>query len=78
MGFKFKLFGNLKKKEAQTEHPASGNTAASGMMPDTAASFPTPVTSPDMGQINPQMSQPQALPPAGITDDINALVAKGT
>ncbi|MCK4808903.1 MAG: hypothetical protein KAS90_04740 [Candidatus Aenigmarchaeota archaeon] len=76
MGFKFKLFGNLKKKDVPKEHPAqvAENAAAPGMVPGMASSSPEPVPSPGMGQADSHMSQP----PAAITGDINALVAKGT
>lgn len=76
MGFKFELFSKLKKKDTPKEHPApvAENTAAPGMMPNTPSGLPEPVPSPGMGQTDPQMSQL----PAGITGDINALVAKGT
>ncbi|MEA2004521.1 MAG: hypothetical protein U9O53_06240 [archaeon] len=82
MGFKFELFGNLKKKSAPKEHPASakGSVASPDVMSGTA-SAPSSLPSSDAGQAAPTMSQPAASPsagiPAGITDDINALVAKG-
>ena len=76
MGFKFKLFSKLKKKDTPKEHPApvAENTATHSMMPNTPSGLPEPVPSPGMGQTDPQVSQL----PAGITGDINALVAKGT
>ena len=82
MGFKFELFGNLKKKSAPKEHPASakGSAVSPDVMPGIASAS-SPIPPSDAGQAAPPMPQPTASPsadiPAGITDDINALVAKG-